>query len=147
MSFPSQARTRESIEAGLFSWIARELGLPPEALETSESLLNYSLSSVTAMMLVGDLEEWMELTLPPTMVWDYPSISAIANALLEQSSSRSADVREGGVTAGGKAIASDLLGRLGAGADPLLSLDGLSDQEVDALLSQMIADESAGASP
>jgi acyl carrier protein len=62
-------------------WIARELGLPVEEIEASKSLLNYSLSSVTAMMLVGDLEERLGLTLPPTLVWDYPSIEAIVDYL------------------------------------------------------------------
>ena len=60
------------------------MGLPPVEIETDKSLLNYSLSSVTAMMLVGDLEEWLGLTLPPTLVWDYPSIDAIADYLAEQ---------------------------------------------------------------
>jgi acyl carrier protein len=62
-------------------WIARELGLPVEQIEASKSLLNYSLSSVTAMMLVGDLEERLGQTLPPTLVWDYPSIEAIVDYL------------------------------------------------------------------
>jgi hypothetical protein len=34
----------------------------------------------------------------------------------------------------------------GAGAEPMLPLDGMSDQEVTALLNQLIADERAGAS-
>jgi acyl carrier protein len=111
----------------LISWISRELGLPPEEIETGKSLLDYSLSSVTAMMLVGDLEEWLELTLPPTLVWDYPSIAAIADTLMEQLRSPAE-----GVPAG-------------AGAFP--SIDGMTDQEVDALLARMMADEGAGAGP
>ena len=78
------ARSKGSITEWLVEWIARELGLPPAEIETDKSLLNYSLSSVTAMMLVGDLEEWLGLTLPPTLVWDYPSIDAIADYLIEQ---------------------------------------------------------------
>ncbi|HEX3451356.1 MAG TPA: acyl carrier protein, partial [Isosphaeraceae bacterium] len=64
------ARSKHSIIEWLVQWIARELGLAPVEIETDKSLLNYSLSSVTAMMLVGDLEEWLGLTLPPTLVWD-----------------------------------------------------------------------------
>ena len=69
--------------------------MPPEGIETSKSLLDYSLSSVTAMMLVGDLEEWLTLTLPPTLVWDYPSIAAIADYLIEQVGSAAADAPAG----------------------------------------------------
>ena len=141
MSLEIQAFRRESIEEWLIDWIARELGLPPNEIQTSESLLNYSLSSVTAMMLVGDLEEWLGLTLPPTLVWDYPSIAAIADALTEQVSSKPADVPAGTVYPSGAVSTGDLVNQAGAEAGLLQSLDGLSDQEVDALLSRMISDE------
>jgi acyl carrier protein len=123
VSVPIQAPTRESIGEWLIRWIARELAMPPEDVETSKSLLNYSLSSVTAMMLVGDLEEWLKLTLPPTLVWDYPSIDAIADYLTEQVGSSTTEVP--------------------AGAEVFPAIDGLSDQEVDALLSRMMS-EGAG---
>ena len=55
MSRLAQAPTRGLIEGWLIRWIARELGLPSEEIETGKSLLDCSLSSVTAMMLVGDL--------------------------------------------------------------------------------------------
>ena len=80
----AQAPSKDSITEWLVQWIAKEMGLPTVEIETDKSLLNYSLSSVTAMMLVGDLEEWLGLTLPPTLVWDYPSIAAIADYLMEQ---------------------------------------------------------------
>jgi acyl carrier protein len=138
-----QAPTRESIEEWLISWIAKELGMAPAEIETSKSLLNYSLSSVTAMMLVGDLEEWLGLTLPPTLVWDYPSIAAIAEYLTEQlAASSTAAGPVNGDLAGG-----ELVGPAGAGAERFASLDGLSDQEVDALLSQMMADQRTGIAP
>ncbi len=111
-----QAPTREAIETWLIDWIAREIGMPRAEVDTGKSLLNYSLSSVTAMMLVGDLEEWLGLTLPPTLAWDYPSIAEIAGFLV---------------------------GQLAAGASGTVSIDGdgwvdgLSDAEVDALLGRM----------
>jgi acyl carrier protein len=139
-----QAPSRESIEDWLIRWIAKELGLPTGEIETSKSLLNYSLSSVTAMMLVGDLEEWLGLTLPPTLVWDYPSIAAIADYLTEQVGSSAAAAPAG--AGAGSALANGN-GQAGAGAEPYPSLDGLSDQEVDALLSRMMADDRAGIEP
>lgn len=132
--------TKESISEWLVHWIAKELGLPPEAIETEKSLLDYSLSSVTAMMLVGDLEERLGLTLPPTLVWDYPSIAAIVDYLTEQLGSQGAATNNGD----GAARPSDLAGP--AGAIPAVAVDDMSDQEVTALLNQLIADERAGAS-
>ena len=128
VSIATPAQTRESIEAWLIDWIARELGLPPADVQTSRSLLDYSLSSVTAMMLVGDLEEWLGLTLPPTLVWDYPSIAAIADFLLEQ-------LRM-------EAVAGpDADGLAASPVDGLAALDGLSDREVDELLGRMLASQ------
>ncbi len=112
----TQAPTRQAIESWLIDWIAREIGLPPAEVDTGKSLLNYSLSSVTAMMLVGDLEEWLGLTLPPTLVWDYPSIAEIAGFLVGQLA----------------AVANGTASIDGDGW-----VDGLSDAEVDALLGQM----------
>lgn len=133
MSIASQAPTRATIEEWLIAWIAREIGMPPTELETGKSLLNYSLSSVTAMMLVGDLEEWLGLTLPPTLVWDYPSIAAIAEYLTDQL---------GAATTGPGPGESDWAG----GGGPM-AVDGLSDEEVDALLGRMMADPRGGVAP
>jgi acyl carrier protein len=142
-SAEAPAPPRDRIEGWLIDWIAKELGMPPAEIETSKSLLDYSLSSVTAMMLVGDLEEWLGLTLPPTLVWDYPSIAAIADYLVELVGSPSADVAAGTEPANGRETAAD---RHGTGADLDASLDRMSDEEVDALLSRMMADQNAGAS-
>jgi acyl carrier protein len=133
-------RSKDSITEWLVQWIARELGLPPAEIETDKSLLNYSLSSVTAMMLVGDLEEWLVLTLPPTLVWDYPSIDAIADYLIDQLGTPVA----GSPNRNGVAESADR--PTTSGAAPMPRLDEMSDQEVTALLNQLIADERAGAS-
>ena len=143
---PAQAPAppRDSIEEWLIEWIAKELGMPPAEIETSKSLLNYSLSSVTAMMLVGDLEEWLGLTLPPTLVWDYPSIAAIADYLMEQVGSPAADAPAGTGAADGRQTAGEL-GRHGRRA-VCLPRSACPTRRWSALLNRMMADENAGAS-
>jgi acyl carrier protein len=136
------ARSKDSITDWLVQWIARELALPPVEIETDKSLLNYSLSSVTAMMLVGDLEEWLGLTLAPTLVWDYPSIDAIADHLIEQLGIPVT----GTLSSNGAVTSANRPDPPGTGAAPMSPLDDMSDQEVTALLNQLIADERAGAS-
>lgn len=113
-----------NISAWLVDWIARELSMAPGDVDTAQSLLQYSLSSVTATILVGDLEDWLDLRLPPTLAWDYPSIDAMV-AFLEGQLAASA-----GRQAGSGAPAAD--------ADALLAdIDRMSDDEVDALLRQL----------
>ncbi len=136
----AQSPSKLSITQWMVEWIAREMGLLIEEVDTVKSLLNYSLSSVTAMMLVGDLEEWLGLVLPPTLVWDYPSIGAIADYLSEQIDTKAACAVDGN-----KAVASDEP-LVPAATEPNLALDEMSDQEVTTLLNQLIAAEAARAS-
>lgn len=110
---------KADIAAWLVDWISRELQMQAGEIDTARSLLEYSLSSVTATILVGDFEDRFDLRLPPTLVWDYPSIDAMVDFV-------TARLAEGGE---------------GAGAAPLDALpadiDSLSDDEVDALLKQL----------
>lgn len=110
---------KADIAAWLVDWISRELQMQAGEIDTARSLLEYSLSSVTATILVGDLEDRFDLRLPPTLVWDYPSINAMVDFV-------AARLAEGG-----------------EGSAPLDALpadiDSLSDDEVDALLKQLSA--------
>lgn len=121
---------RQDIAEWLIAWIARELELPAGEIDTARSLLEYSMSSLTATILVGDLEDWLHIRLPPSLVWDYPSIDAIADYLVE----RAAGTQQSEAAAGsGEPETAD-----GIDARRLLeNLDRLSDAEVDALLAQL----------
>jgi acyl carrier protein len=118
--------SKGSIETWLARWIADSLGVPVEEIGTTNSLLDFSLSSVNATMLVGDLEDWLGLTLPPTLVWDYASIDALADYLVGQ-------LQAGSAT---------LTAPIGSGPDDrslLSNIDQLSDQEVSVMLDQLMA--------
>ena len=122
----SVVNTREEISAWLVSWAANELEIAKGEIETARSLLEYSLSSVTATILVGDLEDWLDLRLPPTLVWDYPSIDAMTDHLMSQ-------LAGGATTAAASPNATEA-----TDATSLLdNLDNLSEEEIDALLKQL----------
>ena len=76
--------SRQQITDWLISWIAKELGMPAQEIDAGHSLLEYSMSSLTATILVGDLEDWLGLRLPPSLVWDYTSIDAMSAYLVEK---------------------------------------------------------------
>ncbi len=122
------SRSPEELSAWLVDWIANELSMPPGGIDTARSLLEYSLSSVTATILVGDLEDWLDLRLPPTLVWDFPSIDAMTEHLTAQLGSGA----ETGAPA--RADAADA-------AQLLDNLDAMSEAEIDALLQQFDAAE------
>jgi acyl carrier protein len=71
------ARVR-AIEKWLVSRVAAALGVPPERIDAREDLSRYALGSIEAMAVVGDLEDWLGLVLDPTVLWDHPTIAALA---------------------------------------------------------------------
>ncbi len=76
----------EKIESWLVANLAETLGLEPDEIDIHEPFINFGLDSAQAVGLAGDLEEWMERTFPPTLVWDYPTIEALARYLADDAS-------------------------------------------------------------
>lgn len=70
-------RARE-IQDWLAPRLAEALNLPPERIDAHAPLANYGLGSVEALVLVGDLEDWSGHSLEPTLLWDYPTLAAVA---------------------------------------------------------------------
>ena len=75
-------------------------------------------------------------------MWDYPSIDAIADYLIEQLGNPVTGIP----TSKGAVLSAPGSVVRGSEATPMAPLDEMSDQEVTALLNQLIADERAGAS-
>jgi acyl carrier protein len=55
--------------------------LDPGEIDRREPLASYGLSSQQAVMLSGDLEEWLGRSLPPTLVFEYPDVDALVQYL------------------------------------------------------------------
>jgi acyl carrier protein len=71
----------ERIRAWLIAEVAELLSVAPESLDAQEPLSNYGLSSMTGLMLSGEIEEWLGLTLDPAVAWEYPTIESLAQYL------------------------------------------------------------------
>jgi acyl carrier protein len=73
---------------GIKSWLVSEIGelLSVDARDLSvyEPLGNYGLSSMTGVILSGNIEEWLGLKLDPVVAWDYPTIELLAGYLAEE---------------------------------------------------------------
>jgi acyl carrier protein len=73
----------EQIESWLVVRIADMLGIRADQIDLCEPFATYGLSSVDAISLTGDLEEWLGRELPATLAWDYPNIQTLARHLCE----------------------------------------------------------------
>ncbi len=70
--------TEAEISAWLVGHIAAELNMATERLSTRLPFVDYGLDSVQAVSMVGELERWIGRSLSATLIWDYPTIDALA---------------------------------------------------------------------
>jgi acyl carrier protein len=74
---PSEKQIRDR----LVTEIADVMSLAPERVDSREPFASYGIASVEAVHLVGKLETWLGLALDPTLLWDHPTIDALAKHL------------------------------------------------------------------
>lgn len=71
--------------AAIQHWlVARVAQLAREAVGDIDVTLPfscYALDSAATVGLIGELEDWLQRSLPPTLIWDYPSIEQLAGHL------------------------------------------------------------------
>lgn len=95
MNKPKMFTTRDDIQNWLISVIARSLKINPEDVDTSVAFHRYGMDSVVAVEITGDLEKCVDQSLPPTLMYDYPTIDALSEYIAEQ-----LDLQKDGVLAG-----------------------------------------------
>lgn len=78
-------RTVEEIQEWLVLQLSELLVLEPGDIDVREPLDTYGLASREAVMLSGDLEDWLGRRLSPTLVYEYPTIAALAQHLGQDS--------------------------------------------------------------
>ncbi|MEM7119284.1 MAG: beta-ketoacyl synthase N-terminal-like domain-containing protein, partial [Chloroflexota bacterium] len=74
------------ITSWLIGNIAAQLNVPISQISIREPFVNYGLDSVQAVALAGDLETYLGRDLSPTLIWDYPNITALADHLANDQS-------------------------------------------------------------
>jgi acyl transferase domain-containing protein/acyl-CoA synthetase (AMP-forming)/AMP-acid ligase II/acyl carrier protein len=77
----TNAPSMQEIEAWLVARLAEALRVSPRTLDVHTPLASYGMDSAQAVSLSGDLEEWLGREFSPTLVYDYPSIRALATYL------------------------------------------------------------------
>ncbi len=120
-------QSQGTIETWLINWTAEQLDLEPTEIDIHQSFLSYDMNSVTAMMLVGDLEDWLGCRLSPTLAWDYPNIKTLAQYLAQEAQSiQSSNSSE----------------ETGSDVNQLIdNIDNLSEEDMDSLLSSLLAQQ------
>lgn len=124
----------ETIQTWLITQLAEQLGIACEHIDSRISITEYGLDSIIGVSLAGDLEEWLQLELSPTLLWDYPTIELLAQHLAEEVEKNVVVENHDAQSHNGDAIQNQQsIERI------LATLDDVSDADVDAMLQQVLA--------
>jgi acyl-CoA synthetase (AMP-forming)/AMP-acid ligase II/acyl carrier protein len=74
-------RSETEIIAWLVARLARESGIDAEEIDLGQPFASFGVDSARALLLVGDLETWLGRRLPPILLWNYPTVEALARHL------------------------------------------------------------------
>ena len=71
----------DDVRSWLVAKIAAQAGLAPDRVTSGDPFSRYGLDSQRAVILSGELQDWLGVPLPATIAYDFPSIDALARHL------------------------------------------------------------------
>jgi len=71
----------DSIRDKLKTLVAKEAQLPDDDIEDDVNLGEYGVDSQAAVALIGEMEELYDIELSPTLVFEHPTLDALADAI------------------------------------------------------------------
>lgn len=74
-------RSKSEVTAWLVRFIAVRYRFPEDEVDPSLSFDNYGVDSAAAVMMTGELADWLGCEIEPTAAYDYPSITTLAEFL------------------------------------------------------------------
>lgn len=77
--------TAAKIQEWLVQYLSELVETTPEKIDAKNTFERYGLDSSAAIVLTGDLGDWLGKELDPTLIYDYPTIAALAEHLAEAS--------------------------------------------------------------
>lgn len=80
----SQAPTEAEIRHWLVSRLAERLQLPPDELDIDTPIIGFGLDSMQAVVLIGELEDWLSIRLAANPLTEFPTIQSLSRHLAER---------------------------------------------------------------
>ena len=83
-SSPTKAVSAEAIQNWILEWLAREMQIPADDLDPAKSFESFGMSSLLAVTMTGDLEDWLGREVDPAIMYDHPTVAGLAGVLAGQ---------------------------------------------------------------
>ena len=78
------ARLRKELESWLIEWLTARAELQPGAMQPATPFAELGIDSLTAVEISQDLDQQLQLQLPPMMIWSCPNCEELAACLAEE---------------------------------------------------------------
>jgi acyl carrier protein len=78
---PPATRSETEIREWLIAKIAERVGVDRALIDPSKPFAALGVDSTEAVVISGELQEWLGRRVPPTIAWDHPTIDAAAHHL------------------------------------------------------------------
>jgi acyl transferase domain-containing protein/glutamate-1-semialdehyde aminotransferase/acyl-CoA synthetase (AMP-forming)/AMP-acid ligase II/alpha-ketoglutarate-dependent taurine dioxygenase len=72
------AAPARSIREWLTSRLAQRFGVDSSTIAADEPFARYGVDSAAAIELTAELEDWLHVRLPPTLLYDYPTLASLS---------------------------------------------------------------------
>lgn len=81
---PPDCLSVSELQTWMVTYVAHLLDIHPDLVDTTLPFDRYGLDSSAAVGMTGDLEDWLGIELDPTLLYDYPTIAALAQHLIAE---------------------------------------------------------------
>jgi acyl carrier protein len=71
--------TREAIVKWIHDYLQRALDLKREAIDEDAYFSDYGVDSMFAVVMTGDIREWIKKDISPTALYEHPTVNRLAD--------------------------------------------------------------------
>jgi len=80
--------TIQSVQEWLVDKLAQRLNVEPSSIGVETYFDEFNLDSTEALILAGELENWLGFELEATALWYHPTVASLAEYIVEENASR-----------------------------------------------------------
>lgn len=88
ISVPTSTSSTDHMTAWLRHLIAKEKRVDATQIDVDTPLEELGLDSMAGVTLSGEIDMALNMAVPPTLLWDYPTVGELARHLVSQLSGR-----------------------------------------------------------